>query len=335
MIRSQRGNGIVWSADRPKGHVESFFMKFNDQQSGMAVWLKFTIYAPKDDPAKTVGECWAIYFDANDPSQMTGMKETFPIGECRIDTDPLRLQFGENVFEPGRTSGSLKKDEQTISWDLTWTEGKKPLFLFPADAMYTFRLPKSKAISPFPDSLYSGTVTVNGKKIAVEDFKGMQGHNWGEEHAHHYCWVQGSIFDGGEDGYFEAFSGKVRIGPVITPFVSLAFLHLDGRLYRFDHWRRWLSGKVDLTTNRWSLEIGSDEHLLRAEVSAPVERFAGLNYYDPTGKLSYCLNSKIADAKIELIDRASRWVLKKLSSTGGFAIEVLTKESDHGVRMLA
>ena len=330
------GNALIWQSGSAKGHVESYFMKFNEPQTGRAAWIKFTLYAPTGKPEQTVGETWAIFFDANDPAKNVGMKETVSIADCRIERNPLRLQFGGNVFAPGATSGSLKNDRgESIAWDLTWTDGDEPFALFPFEKMYTFKLPKSKALTPFPNSRYSGTLIVGGADWAVSGLRGMQGHNWGEEHAHFYGWVQGSVFDDGADAWFEGFSGKVKIGPVVTPFLSMAFLKLDGRLYRFDRAASWFTKSVELTNNRWTFQIPGPEHVLRGEVGAPTERFCGLHYYDPTGKLSYCLNSKVSDARIELVDKASGETIRTLTSTAGFALEVLTKQPGHGVTMVA
>jgi hypothetical protein len=336
MIREQRGNGLVWRDDDPRGHVESYFLKFNDPAAGRALWIKFTVYSPLGKPAEAVGETWAIHFDARDPSRTFGMKKTFPLTGCRIRRGPLRLEFGENLLEPPRTRGSLFDDQgRTIAWDLVWTEGAEPLALFPYPVMYTARLPKSKVLTPHPDSRFTGTVVVEGRRWTIDRLRGMQGHNWGEEHAHFYAWAQGTVFDDESEGYFEGFSGKVKIGPLITPFLSMAFLKLDGKLQRFDGAGSWLAGKISLVTDRWTFDIPGKTHRLRGEIGAPKERFAGLRYYDPTGKLSYCLNSKVADARIELVDRASGKVVRELRSTAGFALEVLTKDEGHGVRMFA
>ena len=336
MVREQRGNGLIWRDDAKRGHVESYFLKFNDPASGRALWIKFTICAPAGRPQDAVGETWAIYFDARDPSRMVGMKESFPLRECRIRREPLRLEFGGSVFEPRGTTGGLRNAEgHGIKWNLAWTEGTEPLVLFPYAGMYTFRLPKSKVLTPYPDSRFGGTVEVDGTQWAVEGLPGMQGHNWGEEHAHYYGWVQGTVFDDGTEGFFEGFSGKVKIGPLVTPFVSMAFLRVGDRIWRFDGPSSWLSGKVDLVTDRWTFDIPGATHRVRGEIGAPRERFAGLRYYDPTGRVSYCLNSKVSDARIELVNRATGRVERTLASTAGFALEVLTKDPNHGVRMFA
>ena len=55
----------------------------------------------------------------------------------------------------------------------------------------------------------------------------MIGHNWGAEHAERWVWIQANELRGG-DGYFDAAVGRIKVGPLMTPWVGNAMLRLDG-----------------------------------------------------------------------------------------------------------
>jgi len=324
---SARDNAVMWVPGSAKGHVESFFMKFNDLGKGIAVWLKFTIYSPKGRPEDAVGEVWAIFFDAADPENLIGLKESYPIRTCTLSSSPVRIVMGDNVFEPPRTEGLLRDAEgTTIAWDLFFTEGAPSLHHFPSERLYTTGLPKSKAKSPHPDSRFRGWVSVGGTRVDVDDVPGMQGHNWGQEHAHHYAWGHCNAFENKPGAYFEGIVSKVKIGPVVSNFFSLAFLFVDGRMIRFNSPLSLVPRKTEVGIDRWSFEIRGITHDLEGELEAPRSLFTVLPYYNPDGALSYCINSKIADIRLRLLSRPRGRVEAELHGKRSAALEICTKE---------
>ncbi|EMO95768.1 hypothetical protein LEP1GSC109_1391 [Leptospira interrogans str. UI 13372] len=46
-----------------KGHYESWFVRANHPNTCKAIWIRYTIFSPKNFPEKAMGELWAIYFD--------------------------------------------------------------------------------------------------------------------------------------------------------------------------------------------------------------------------------------------------------------------------------
>jgi hypothetical protein len=59
---------------------------------------------------------------------------------------------------------------------------------------------------------------------------------------------------------------------------------------------------------------------------------AGLHYANPDGAMTYCLNSKLARARIQFEARGRPPLF--LSSRAA-ALEIGTRDAEHGVRMLA
>jgi hypothetical protein len=315
------------------GHVESYFLKLNDPAQNKALWIKFTLLCPKDKPAQTVGEVWAIAFDAASPEKTVAFKETYPVGECRLARERLDLKFGESCYREGITQGRLKGAAGDLSWDLTMTAGEAPLIPFPMSWKYAAKIPKSKTKTPYPASRFSGTFTVNGETITVNNVPGMQGHNWGSEHSHLYAWSHCSAFDGhGDDTWFEGFSSRVKIGPLVTPYLSMAFLSVRGRRYLFNDLKALRSKDIQVEDNAWRFTIEGGEFSLRGRISAPKEKFIALKYYNPNGALSYCLNSKIAGGELELLGSGGQ-VIERLTASQTIALEVLVKHAHHGVKI--
>ena len=326
-------NQTVWQPDFKGGHVESYFLKLNDPGQSKALWLKFTLYCPKGKPAATVAEVWGIAFDAAHPEQTTAFKETYPVSQVTLARGDFTLRFGASSLEAGRTQGRLKGAGGELAWNLTFTDGEEPVVPFPLDWMYTRKVPKSKTKTPYPASRFSGTYTLNGETITVNAVPGMQGHNWGSEHSHLYAWSHCSAFDAhGDDTFFEGFSSRVKIGPVVTPHLSMAVLQLRGKRYVFNDWKAIRSPDIRVQDNQWDFHLLGAQHSLRGSISAPKNQFIALKYYNPDGKLSYCLNSKVAGGFVELLD--SRGVIvERLTSRQTIALEVLVKHEKHGVRI--
>ncbi|MBA3755357.1 MAG: hypothetical protein H0X02_03640 [Nitrosomonas sp.] len=146
-----------------------------------------------------------------------------------------------------------------------------------------------------------------------------------------YAWSHCSAFEGyGDDTFFEGFSSRIKIGPWVAPFLSMAVLSLRGRRIVWNNWKALRSPDVSVENNRWRFKIEGSEYNLVGNIAAPTNKFIALNYYDPTAALSYCLNSKIAGGTLELQDPRGRTV-EVLKSAETFALEVLVKDRNHGV----
>ncbi len=320
---------------RRKGHLESYFLRLNDPGQNLALWLKWTVYAPIGPEDRTVVETWGIFFDGADASRSKGWKEVAPIEGAEFARDRFHVRFGPSVLEEGHTTGLLKGEAGTLTWDLSFTPGEEPLIPFPMPWMYTGKFPKSKTKTPHPASRFSGTFTIDDRTYTVSNVPGMQGHNWGTEHSYLYSWGHCSAFeDHGDDTWFEGFSSRLKIGPWVTPYLSMGFLSLRGERYAFNSVGSLLRSEVESGTTWWNFTIPGRDHSLRGRVQAPKERFLGLHYYNPDGAVRYCLNSKMADGQIELLDRSGA-VLATLVSKGTFALENLVHDPSHGVRMVA
>lgn len=320
---------------------ESWFLKANDPSGQRALWLRFTLLSPNGQPDHALAETWAIVFDRG-RGRHHAAKQAHALAAARIADDGSRIEIADAVLEPGHTAGTILSGEGPIRWDLSFTTRSFLHRPFPAEAMYAGPLPKHKLVTPYPDERFDGWITVGDERLDVRDWAGMQGHNWGTEHTYLYAWCHCNVL-GSPDTWFEGMSGRVKIGPLVMPWLGLATLTLGGRRIHFDGPRAVLRGRIDLGRQPrkqgngappgWGWTFAFDGPTGRIEGRAAGDRsdFVGLTYANPDGAETHCLNSKTAHLELTLHERGAEPI--RLESEAA-ALEVGTRQTDHGIRVV-
>lgn len=322
-------NAIRYDAEQPRGHVESYFVKANDAHGKRALWLKATVIASNIRPSHAMAEAWAVVFERN--GRHVAVKESVPFADASFSTEGLAVQIGKWLrFDSGGTHGSIERGSHRVAWDLSWERNGAALVHFPFPKMYTASFPKSKLVSPYPDLTLEGTIAVDDEEIEVSSWKGMQGHNWGRGHADLYAWGHCNQWDQHVDTVVEAVSARVRVGPVLTPLLTMVCVRHEGREYRLAHPRDLMSNRGELHPRRWFFGAKDRRISIEGDFSAPTDDFVGLYYPNPDGSMTYCLNTKIANGRVR-IDVPGREPLDL--TTRSAALELGTKDADHGVTM--
>jgi hypothetical protein len=192
--------------------------------------------------------------------------------------------------------------------------------------------PWQKAVSPHPDERFDGEVIVDGQSIRVDGWPGMQGHNWGPKHTHRYIWAHCNAFpDAPPDTFFDGFTAQPKLGPLTVPMLTIVCLRHDGRDFFFKDLKYLLNRSVQLSYYRWSFEAQNRQVRMRGVFEGPREDFVGLYYANPDGATTYCLNTKIATATID-VEPANGPTIR-LHAPNLAAFEIGTRDSEHGVRM--
>jgi hypothetical protein len=120
------------------------------------------------------------------------------------------------------------------------------------------------------------------------------------------------------------------MGSVLTPFLSVFTVHVEGRTYRFDGPRALVGSDVDVEPCRFRFRAEAAGTELTGVVVGRKDETAGLVYENPDGSRTYCLNSKIASGRF-VLGRVGREPLELRSRQ--VALEVGTKRVDHGVKI--
>src|SRR4051812_19109001 len=171
------------------GHYESWYLKLCHPAERLGVWIRYTVH--KRPGAEPNGSLWFTLFDAAADGPRA-FKVTEP-GPGSGDGDWLRV--GESRVGDGGASGTAGE----ALWKLGFESSEAPLWHLPREWMYRAKLPRTKTLSPLPAARFEGTVTVEGREIDVDGWRGMVGHNRGAEHAERWIWMHGIGFDGASE----------------------------------------------------------------------------------------------------------------------------------------
>lgn len=334
---SEAANQLLYRPGIAGGHVESLFLKGNSPDGQRALWVKYTLLAPKQG-SSDVAELWAIAFDRSWPAPRAN-KRTYPIARAELQRAPFALRLPDGELGHGYARGALGSDGHggpQLRWELRYACPDAPFLPFPSPRMYTGAFPRTKTLTPVPDTLLQGSFEVDGECWDVTGFRAAQGHNWGKGHADAYAWAHANALAPRPGSapcsraWLEVISGRVRIGPLLTPWLTVAAIELDGQLHRFDGPRAMLSRALQSDARSFACTLRQDDATLTAKLWADTPLLAGLRYQDPDGQALACLNSKLAYAEVTLTARGRTWRL----GTDQAALELGTRRGDHGVQLL-
>ncbi len=321
-------NFSLYREGQKKGHYESYFQRANHPTRPLAFWIRYTIFVPNGAPDRAIGELWAIYFDG-EKGEHTAVKRELPIAKCHFGGDAFSVDVGGSTLDGSKLAGEAESGGHTISWDLAYASDAAPLLLFPLK-YYDFPLPKAKALVGSPFAAYTGSITVDGEEIEIDGWIGSQNHNWGSKHTDHYAWAQVAGFDNHPDAFLELGTGRLKFGPVWTPFMTIVKLRLGDQLLAsstilkgFKNWGRF-------SYFDWSFRIRHPEATISGRVRAKKEDFVALTYYNPPGGNKTCINSKIAACEVLVTYKDDRAPVR-LTTNNRAAFELLVDDSDHGL----
>ena len=273
------------------------------------------------------------------------MKSVVPFGDARFAKDALDVAVDGCTMTASSSKGRIDTAGRVIAWDLALASRGGPLVHFPKAWMYERPFPSSKLVSPMPDLRVSGDVVVNGAKWTLDAWPGLLGHNWGRRHANLYGWGHCNVWERGDDAsggdrgdvedlVFEGVSARVRLGRgklgVLAPTTTLLCVRHRGVRYDVNAVADLARNRGEITPRRWSFRGANALCRVDGEMWAETDDFVGLHYANPDGQMTYCLNTKIAHARIELTMRGRPPMVVRSRAA---ALEIGTRDPSHGVRM--
>jgi hypothetical protein len=301
-----------WPRVRPgRGHYESWYLRAVDPAAPRGLWIRYTVTVPPGgEPA---GQLWCTWFDRAAAPRAV-----------RVPAGPpgsggaFWIRFGEHSFGPEGALGAARSEDVSTRWSLHFSEAQEPLRHLPRPWMYTGRLPRTKVLSPVPAAVFDGTVEVDGTSIAVDGWPGMVGHNWGEQHAEEWIWLSGLAFEEAPaTTWLDVALGRVRLGPVTTPWVANGVLSLDGR--RFPVGGLGRRAGVVASEDGCVLRLTGPGVVVTASAAAPDGAFANWDYAGPDGAQHRVRNCSVADLALRVQRPAQRPV--DLAAPGRAAYE--------------
>jgi hypothetical protein len=302
---------------------------------------------PERAPA---AEVWAIAFDRE--RGHLAIKSTVPLVEVPSARFAIAIAIARGALDVAvdgcrltldRATGALASGRGSIRWDLAIGPPlAAPVQHLAERVLYRDAIPpRTKLVTPLSDARSLGSVRVEregegAETWAVEQWPAMIGHNWGRRHAELYAWTHANVWDV-EGLVFEGVSARVRVGPVLSPMLSAAFVRFRGRSWDLNQPRALTENRGVISLRRWEIAArggGSgrreDDLVLRCDVAAETDAMVGLHYPNPDGAMTYCLNSKLARARLELTLPGGERIT---AHSRAAALEIGTLDRHHGVRM--
>jgi hypothetical protein len=325
-------NVLRYQRSMTTGHVESYFWRANDPSSKRAFWLKATILA-RVGKQPAVADLWCCTFDGT-TGRIWGDRQTVALEDARFEGAPLEIDIGQAVFrlnlDQGRAQGSLHNEQGSCTWDLSWSPGREPLSdalsIFPFRWMLHTGIPRSKTVTPHPVLQFNGQMTWSDQSVPVQNWVGMQGHNWGKEHTPEYVWGQCIFMDGAHPiCMVEGFSGRIKVAGRLTPSISAMVVRYEDQEYRFDRLVNLWNQSAIIQYPEWTLAMKGPQGTAELHMIADPAQMVCLGYMNPDGTLSYCLNSKLAHTTLRVSPKRGQ-AFEVVSDFGG-ALEFLMPEN--------
>jgi hypothetical protein len=315
-------NALRWNG-RP-GHYEVYYLTLTDPDSGVGVWIRYTMVAPlpqTGDPATA-----ALWFLAMDPrpgnKPTLGRKATLAADQMQAETDPFGLTIGSARLTDAGMSGAI----EDVAWDLRWTPSPRG-YQHVHPSLQRARVAQTVLVLPHADVEVEGTITLPDEQLMVRGARGGQAHLWGSKHAGSWAWVHCNDFRG-SDGTPEpgAFVDGVsvivpRFGRDIGPNTPVVG-RVDDEDFASTSPLRVVSNDSTFTLTGWRFEAVDGSRKLVGEVDADRSQLAGVTYHDPDGDLAYCYNSETASMRLHVYHRARRvggWMHRKTLDAPGRA----------------
>ena len=308
------------SASPREGMYESFYLRALSPTEPIGAWIRYTVHKRPGERPK--GSLWCTVFDARAPAPSQYKHTTEELGVPRRGWIAIGADssFGADFAEGA--CGQAR-------WSLRFQSTERELRHLPRQWMYRAPLPRTKLTSPAPAARFRGTLELGDRRLELEDWPGMVGHNWGSEHAERWIWLHAINFQEDPDAWLDLAIGRIGVAGRMTPWVANGALSLGGERHRLGGLRsRGLSVRESATS--CSLRIAG-EHGLTAEIEVkdPPRTAAGWSYADPDGATHDVVNCSIAQLSLN-VREAGRPALE-LHSDHGAAYELGMREHHHGI----
>ncbi len=307
---------------RGKGLYESYYFRGTTMDGNAAFWLKHNLLRYRNDQTVKV-ECALILFDRTQNRVAVAHDHTVLDASAyesfmrNRNWDGLAFRFPSNshfAIEPARLSGTVSN----ARWALNLTRSNETLFHFTPPALYRIGWPKKKVLTRDVRMTFDGELSVGDIAIAGR-FVGMNGHNWGTEHAYRYAYANCQLWNGGAAAIFDGFTAKVRVaGAITSPYVTIASLKCGETWHHFNRLQAVPWSRVShLSDYRWSFAAQNKTHRLTVDIDgtdSQTRPWVALQYHHPSRALSVVKNTKFASGTVRLIHTPSGKCVHELHS---------------------
>jgi hypothetical protein len=277
---------------------ESHYLTVVHPRGGRALWLRYAALKAPGEPAR--GTLWCTFFDAATPVGTAARpiaRRTAAPQQLDAPRRGIWAEIDGAAIAPGHAEGAL----EDCRWSLVWQPQQPPLPYLPSLRLYDRRLPRSNGAAVAPTARFMGEAEIAGTHHDLSGWRGMVGHNWGSDHPDRWIWLHAfGLGPRDPDGWLDLVLARVRIGPLLTPWLPAGAVCVDGTQRRVGA-RAARGIRVEHADERVALAIprvGGGGLCLRAE--SPAAHTARWDYASPDGGGREVSNCSIATATIRL-----------------------------------
>ncbi len=257
------------------GLYESHYLTATDPAGGRALWLRHTSLHGKPS-------VWVTWFDPEPHAERVELDEPLSTGDWPASS--------LGAITPASARGTVGQ-----GWDLTWQPLAPSLPYLPAGWLYDKPVPRSNGAAVVPHAAVHGRYG----ETSLDGWHGVVGHNWGREHAEQWRWLHAAL----PDGWLDVVLVRVRVGPVLTPWIAGGGVQINGTLRRTRPGRVHLQQRGDTTVAEVPLRGGG------LEVEVHGSHWVTWDYASPSGPGRAVRNCSVADASVRL-DGREQWELR-------------------------
>jgi len=296
------------------GLYESLYLTAHHPTEPQALWLRHTVL--KRPGAKPRAALWCTWFGGG------GVRAGKVSSAVAVSSPDRPLQVGDHGWiGVDGVVGAIDLAELRAGWDLKFQDPEPPLHHLPRPWMYTAPFPRTKSVSAAPMVRLSGSLEVDGQAVDIDGWPCSIGHNWGAEHAERWIWVHADA--GTDEGHvwLDVVLGRVRLGPVTTPWIANGAVSIAGRRHRLGGVLQQLPSVLPVRIGAGTLvtehDDGATVQLRGGDVAVDLQAHVhladcvGWSYADPAGHTSEVVNCSVA-----------RTALRIQPSAGGAALDV-------------
>ena len=318
------------------GIYESYYFRGNHSDGRHAFWLKHNLLRFKGEKKIRLDNIF-IYFDRSSKSAPLVLQQSKILSDDEIskmrnsDWDNFKINFeGDDYFfiASGKVNGKIGE----LEWNFKLQRSNVSYFHFDKKWFYRGFFPKKKILTRDIDLGFSGEIKLKDNTVSGE-FKGMNGHNWGKEHAYCYAYADANQFTDMQgnavSAFFDGFSAKIKIAGCKTPYLSSGALLLNHKWYVFNQVLSSYKHEVrQLDARNWCVSFLSDTHKLEVDIIGTCSEqsipWVALMYDHPSGRVSKVENTKFAKAHLRLYENDQ--IMSELK-TDFFELETLFPRS--------
>lgn len=287
------------------GLYESFYFRGDSQDGKYSFWLKHNLIRFRNSFDVRVDNIFVLFSYQDKKVSEWHQSKNLKIDDFYNLVEKSKKSWNsfEINFEGGgfafvgekKLKGKIPVEDKWVSWDFDLIKSNKAYFHFDKKWFYTGFFPKKKILTNDICVKFNGDFESPAGDSHHNPWVGMNGHNWGKEHAYNYAYADCNRFEGYAPGeiYFDGFSAKIKFSSFVSPYLSGCsfkvkdqFFHFNSVLTSYKH----SVGNLDL--KNWEVIFFNKDYELKIKISGENSLWSTLEYDHPNRLKSLVNNTK-------------------------------------------